>query len=430
MKLPTWMKRGQSKLEVLQGQVKALENEFGINMLAKKYAGETVTVDSSMGLDIVYSCIRDKSESIGQLPAIVKRNGAAITRGKREHRILTQRPNEFQTMQDFVEMFVTTMETTGNFYALPVYNKYGSLAEIIPFFHQRGVRPSTDLNGRIYYTYSTNDGKPAVVFSGKHLMHIKLNSLNGYEGLSPISSAARTIGVAISQEVYLDSLMADGAMSKGILTTDQVFSDENATKRVKTQWAQSTGGARKAGGTPVLEYGLKYQPIGISPADSELIKQRVFSRIQICAIHRVPPSRVGVVEAQKFKNTEENNKSYLRDSLIPLITKLESAMNFILPDDLLWVLDTSKFARGDRKSMAEALALELKSGAISIGEFREGMDRDRVEGDDVHAIDTNNLTFGLLTDIPKLQEQARLDAQAATTKPDDTDNPDEESTDE
>lgn len=421
------MKPGQSKIDALEGKVKALENEFGIDLLTKKYAGETVTVKSSLELDIVYACIRDKSESIGQLPAIVKRNGARLTRGKREHRILAQRPNEFQSMQDLIEMYVTSMECRGNFYALPVYNKYGSLAEIVPFIRQENVRTDIDVHGRIYHTYTTNDNKPKIVFAGKQLMHIKLNSLNGYLGMSPISSAARTIGVAISQEEYLANLMESGAMPKGLLSTDQVFTDENAIKRIKTQWQESTGGARKAGGTPILEGDLKYQSMSISPADSELIKQRVFSRIQLCAIHRVPPSRVGVVEAQKFKNTEENNKSYLRDSLIPLITKLEGAFNYILPDDLEWSLDVSKYARGDRKSMVEAAAIELKSGAISINEFRVDMDRDEVEGGDVHAIDTNNLTFGSLTDIPKLQEQARLDAQAATNKPD---NQDEESTDE
>ena len=416
-----WFTSKSVKSELLEtkGLLSKYENEFGIPMFGSNntHAGVNVTPITAIDTDIVYTCIRDKAESLGQLPLSVKRSGKKLERGSREHRIFSMKPNDYMTTQDLLEMYVTNIELYGNFYMLPVLNKFGNIAELIPFRFQTNIRPSMDTNGRVYYTYSTNDGKPNITFAGNSLIHIKLNSLNGYEGLSPISAAAMTIGVAVSQEKHIASLMEKGARPSGVLTTDAIFKDGAAIQRLKDEWGKTHGGAGNSGKTAVLENGLKYQAMGLSPADSELIKQRVFSRIQICGVFRVPPSRVGVVEAQKYNSLEENNKSYLRDSLVPLITKFENALNNILPTSLSVEVDVRQYTRGDRKSQAESIAAEIKTGLISLNEGREDLGRDNVDGGDVFAIDTNNLTFGLLTDIPKLQAAALERENTANEKP-------------
>lgn len=397
----------------LKNQVTSYQNEFGINIKPNIHAGEVVTIKSAFGLDTVYSCIRDKAESIGQLPVIVKRNGKKLGRGNRDYRILAQKPNDYMTMQDLLEMFVTCIEARGNFYMYPLFNKYGNLSQLIPFRYQENIVPNMDSFGNVYYTYVTNDGKPNITFAGGNIAHIKLNSLNGISGLSPISTTASTYGIAIAQESHLESLMSESAMPKGVLHTDNVFDDDNVVKRLGEQWSENYGGARKSGKTPILEHGLKYQPIGLSPADSELIKQRTFSRLQICSIFRVPPQRMGIIEAQKFKTLEETNKSYLKDSLVPLITKFENCINGMLPDSLVFEIDVNKYSRGDRPSMVKSSKDEFSTGAISMNEMREDLGREPIEGGDVHAIDTNNFTFGKLTDIEKLQEENRMLARSA-----------------
>jgi len=410
----SWFKN--TKVADLEAKLHKLESEFGIVIHSKNFAGINVNQQTALKSETVYTCIRDKAESIGQLPIIVKRNGKIVEKTTREYRILALKPNDFQTMQDFVEMYVTCMETTGQFFAYPVYNKYGNLAELLPLRHQNNVRANMDTYGRVYYTYTTNDGKPITTFAGGELMHIKLNSLDGLNGLSPISAAARSIGISISQEQHLSSLMEKGSMTQGVLTTEAVFKDPTALQRVKDQWAESYGGSRNNGKTPLLEGGLKYQALSLSPVDSELIKQRTFSRIQLAGIFRVPLSRVGITDAQRYNSVEENNRAYLRDSLIPLMTKLEAGISGLSNNVYTIEFDVKQYIRGDRKSQVEAIGSEIKLGLISIGEGREDLGRERKEGDDVHAIDTNNLTFGTLTDIPKLQAAAQAQA-AAKPKP-------------
>ena len=102
---------------------------------------------------------------------------------------------------------------------------------------------------------------------------------------------------------------------------------------------------------------------------------------------------------------------------VALITKFENALNNILPTSLAVEVDVRQYTRGDRKSQAESIAAEIKTGLISLNEGREDLGRDNVDGGDVFAIDTNNLTFGLLTDIPKLQAAALARENTANEKP-------------
>ena len=400
----------------------------GFSMLNKKHAGVTVTPQVALAHDTVYACIRDKAESIGQLPVNLYKKGKKQLSG-REVRIFTKQPNDFQTIQELLEMYESCLELYGNFYALVVRNDLGSIYEILPFIDQQSVRPDVDLNGNVYYRYVTNDHKIGMEFAGGDIIHIKLNSVNGFVGMSAISYGARSIGVAISQEVHLASVMEDGALPSGVLEMEGTFSDQAAIDRFQKDWREKYGGAMNSGKTPMLEYGLKYKPLQISPADAELILQRQFSREQICALLRVPVDRVGGASSAKQKDVEQSNTAYMRDSLMPLITKFENAINLKLPAGTEIRIDEKGFIRGDRKSQVEVLSAEFKTGAISMNELRKGMDREPIEGGDYHAIDTNNFTFGALTDIPKLQEEARALAMAGAQKPNDKPDDEPESSD-
>lgn len=384
----------------------------GFNLLSRIHAGVKVTPETALAHDTVFACVRDKAETIGQLPVKLTRTRSDGSKEKvtsgREFKKFTQRPNDFQTMQEFIEMGVATMELKGAFYAYILRNKHDNITEILPFRYQTGVNPAYDTYGNVYYTYTTNDGKPQMVFANRDIFVIRNFTLDGITPCSSIYYGARSIGLAISQEEYLAALMENGAMPLGILHTDNIFKDDNAIERLKGEWSNYSG-KKNAGKTPVLENGLKYQAMSISPADTQLVLQRNLSREQICAMLRVPQRRVGVPITGTQRDVGEDNKDYMQNSLIPIITKIENAFNYALPDTLNMKLDETGFLRGDLKSTAEAAHEVVKSGLGSINEGREILGWEPKEGGDVHAIDTNNLTFGELTDIQRIQrERQRL----------------------
>ena len=397
-----------------------------------KSAGVTVNTTTAMQHATVFACIRDKSESIGQLPVRLFRmqaDGTEIEIKKgREFRIITKQPNDFMTMQDFLQMYVTCRETYGKFYAYVVRNDRGSIAEIIPFRHQGNVTPQMDMNGNLYYTYVTNDNKPKMAFAGGDVMHIKGNTLDGFTGLSPISYNAGAIGLGIAQENHTSNLMKNGAMPKGLLETPDVFKDPAAATRLREEFDDRYAGTENSGKTVLLEGNLKFNALTISPADSELLLSRQYSQQQICGVFRVPPRRIGASTVAKQADIEQENKDYYVNSLMPQVVSFEYAMNIITPDNIRVQVDERGFTRGDLKSQVEGLGKAFSLTAITMNEFREGIGYQPIEYGEYHAIDTNNITLGTLDQVQGLQEEQRAIAlsssqqaeKPAEEKPDET----------
>ena len=128
--------------------------EFGFNVL-DKFIGNGMTENKAMKIEAFYSCVRDKAETIGQLPIKLyktSRMTRELVLQGRNHRLFTQRPCDYLTMQQFLEMLVACYEINGAFYAYIERNDRGVVMDIIPFANQRNVQPMMDVNGQVYYT--------------------------------------------------------------------------------------------------------------------------------------------------------------------------------------------------------------------------------------------------------------------------------------
>lgn len=391
---------------------------FGGMFNRNKHAGVDVNYNTAMQHNDVYTCVRIKAESLGQLPVKLYRSEdgtrrTEITSG-REHTIFTQRPNEYQTWQEFIETYVTSLELIGHFAAEIKRNRFGNVYSIVPFKFQNNVQSSMNSEGQVYYTYSTNNGKGHVetqTYLQSDILFLKSFTLDGYSGISTVSQCALAIGTAIAGEQHSAALFENGAMPMGVLQTDESMGDdEEAIQRLRQQWQELHSGSKNSGKTAILEYGLKYQPLTMTAVDSQLLEQRKFSREQIAGMFRVPLSLLQASTGMTYNNVEQNNLAFFRDALMPLAYKLELNINLILPESHYIKLDEKAFVRGDRKALVDTVKAEIEAGLCSVNEGRMELGRDPVEDGDVFAISTNNITFGKYSELPSYSEQ-----QAAST---------------
>jgi len=393
--------------------------------ISNNFAGIAVTPDSAIRHNDVYTCVRIKSEALGQIPILLYRQQDnikyQITSG-REFNIFTLRPNPYQTWQDFTEMYVAALELRGNFFAEIKRNKYGNVYEIVPFRYQGSVAVNMNSYGQVYYTYGTNGlkaGTEVRSFSPSSILHVKLNSLDGYKGMSPISYAAQTIGSAIAGETHAANLFTNGARPSAVLETDQSFGDDfEIVERLRTQWNDLHKGASNAGKTAILENGLTYKSIQMSAVDSQLIEQRKFSREQLSSIFRVPIHMLNAAAGMKYNTIEQNNISFFRDALMPLATKLENAINPILPNSHIIKFDQKSFIRGDRSSQVKNVKTEIAMGTMSINEGRIELGQEPIDGGDVYVIATNNATYGTWDNLDKIQQANNGNLVSTNINPD------------
>lgn len=381
--------------------------EFGFNVL-DKFIGNGMTENKAMKIEAFYSCVRDKAETIGQLPIKLyktSRMTRELVLQGRNHRLFTQRPCDYLTMQQFLEMLVACYEINGAFYAYIERNDRGEVMDIIPFANQRNVQPMMDVNGQVYYTYSTNDGKPVIHAYPEDLFIVSMFSTDGYRPTRPIQSCARLLGIADAQDEAYQSLQTDGIMSQMALKTEQLFKDPNAAERLREDMKKMRG-AKGASHIPVFEQGLTPISLRLTPKDSELLGNKEFTVNRICRMTRVPPHRVGIASDPGTKSTAaELDEAYMRDSLNPILVKVEYAFNALLPDGLRIEFNRKSFYAGSPWRLVEAVEREVKGGLASINEGRIDLGRETIEGGDVFAIDNNNVTYGLWTDIKEIQAQ-------------------------
>jgi HK97 family phage portal protein len=411
--------------------VKASSGAITVDMLAD-HLGNNFTPEKAFNIETFYSCVRDKAETIGQLPVKLyetsRDNGRKRIMQGRTHRIFTQRPCEYMSMQSFLEMIVASYESNGAFYALPERNDRGSVMGFIPFANQRNVTPNMDVNGNVYYTYTTNDGKPVFAGYSEDLFIISMFTLDGYTPERPIKRQARLLGIAEAQDETYKNQTVDGITSQMALSTDQLFSDENAQERLREDFKKARGPQGKKH-IPIFEQGLKPVSLSLSPKDAELLGNKQFTTNRICRMTRVPVHRVGVETGKSNSATlTELDEAYMRDSLNPILTKIEDEFNRHAPESYNVEFNRKQFYAGSPHRLVEAVEREVKGGLATVNEGRIDLGRETVEGGDVFGIDSNNVTYGLWTDLPKIQEQlyGRANNQGQNENTDDQGNSDEE----
>ena len=412
-------KKGKSGFPKLRTKTYSLE-ELG------RQLNRTITETGALQIEAFYSCVKDASETVGQLPVRLyetdKTGGRKQIRGGRTHRIFTQQPCEYLPMQGFLEMLVTSLKVRGAFYAYKQRNDRGNIMAIIPFRNQNNVHPAMDVHGNVYYTYSTNDHTVGQPYMVDELFIIKGTTLDGYTPIHPVYAQATLLGIADAQDDSYKALQTDGITAQMALSTDGLFNDVDARQRLKDDFAKLRG-AEGHKEIPIFEQGLKPISLKLTPQESEMLAHKGFTVNRICAMTGVPPHRIAQGDGKHTKGViPELDEAYMRNNLNPILRKVETAFNKMLPDGIEIEINRKAFYQGSPWRLIEAVEKEVKGGLATINEGREDLGRERVEGGDVFAVDNNNVTYGTWEELPGIREQI-YNAQAAKPKPVGEDNP-------
>lgn len=387
---------------------------YVISGYTEKHAGVDVNFDSAMRHADVYTAIKIIAESISSIPMELYRiDGSGVkekvSAGNRYRKILCEKPNDYMTSQELIEYLITALLLRGNSFLHIVENNLGTLMELVPLRYFNAVNLEMDTHGIPYATWATNDAKTMTSYAPLYkdnLFHIKLQTVDGFRGLSPIYQMAENIGVAIAEKRHTSKTFENGARLSGVLSTEDTL-DEDAAGRLNDNWNAAYGGPNNTGKVAVLEHGLKYESITMSNHDAQLLELMNFSREQIAAMYRLPVQMLNSTDAQTYNNVEQNQLQFLKGCLMPLITRLEHNFNLILPDNLIVKFDTTQFTRGDISTQATVAESLIKNGIISHEESREMFDYAPNNDDGTFVIQSNNYTWGKWSELEEMKAMER-----------------------
>jgi HK97 family phage portal protein len=289
-------------------------------------------------------------------------------------------PNDYQTRSDFLMNLVRSLYLDGNAYALALRNNRFEISSL------HGMNPrmcrAQAFNGEIYYELGGNSVVDGLIASydldpdmlravpARDVLHVKLNSIcDVLHGETPLAAAG--LAVAANNAILTQSIsfFANQSRPSGILSTDLKL-DKSKMDELRRLWDEKSVGLN-AGSVPILQAGLKFQPIAIPAKDTQAVEALKLNDAQIAQVFRVPLAIVGS-EQQPMGSTEALMNFWIAGGLGFALDRVELAFDklFGLPANEYSELDSSVLLRSNLKDKIEAFARGTIGGIYSPNEAR------------------------------------------------------------
>lgn len=347
-----------------------------------------ITNDTALQLSSFWACIKIISETVAGMPIRFYRVNSDGTRtldtSHELMRLLNKGPNRWQTGIEYLNTITMSMAMEGNQYSLKQIGAGGRLIGLVPLMaSQMEVRLLAD--GAKVFMYS--NGKNTVAYAEQSIWHTMLMPSNAVVGLSPLRYAARALGIATSAEDRVGTLARNGFKPTGVLMFDKILTD-GQREQIRAQFSDLQEGQ----GDPlkVLEAGMAYQQISLSPKDAQLLETRRFQIEDIARFMGVPSVLINDTEAGTVwgSGIQQIVEGFYKFGIRPYLERYEASIqkNLLSPEDRANIeveFDFSSLLRGDETARIKNGAAAVSGGLKSINEARKILDGSpAVEGGD------------------------------------------------
>jgi HK97 family phage portal protein len=329
---------------------------------------------AALRLPAVLACVRLLAESASTLPLRVYQgtgpNRVPVTGGLSQ---LLERPSPGTTTPNFVASLVAHMAMQGEVFVGKFRNAEGQIEQLAMLPPDR---VSVELVGGFpIYTLSLEGG--TTEHSTYDILHLKMISLDGIRGISPLHHAREALGLAAATQETASSLFSNGAIPRGVLAVNAAGADgEELRQNLSDGFKERHGGPRNAGRVAVVDAAaVTYSGVGLSPADAELIGQMKMNDAAIARAFRVPASKIGAETGSSltYSTVEGDTLDFIRFTLSPYLVVIEAGLStdpdLALPDECV-EFDLAKFSRPDSLAAAQSAALGRQWGWLTADDVR------------------------------------------------------------
>lgn len=346
------------------------------------WSGETVTVDSALNLSTVWACTRAIAESSSMLPlSLNKRKGEdrVAVENHPLYRVLHDEPNEKMSDQEWREATTATCVLRGDGFGR-IIRRPGS-GEVIGIYPLPYDSVSLDDSRSLTYEIKTGNGVNNETFTVRpdkphDIFHLRGIGFNGLRGASIITMARQSIGAVQAADKYAAKYYAAGGRVPYLLKTEAKFRNDEERKQFREAWEAVYSGTDNFHKAPILEGGLEYQQIGLSPEDAQFLETRQFNIPEICRWFRISPHLVGDLSRATFSNIEHLAIEFVTHTLMAWLVRWEKAVYrcLLTPEEKAAGYyakhNVNALLRGDFQSRMAGYSQALQIGKNSIDEIR------------------------------------------------------------
>lgn len=348
-----------------------IQDRTGTTIIDRPRSGfktaKPVSFDSAMTLSAVFACVKILTESVATLPLqMFKLNSNGIRVQVKDHdviRLLYNKPNRYQTRVEFFEQLMLNL-VAGNAYIKKDYS--GKKLVSLQVINSGSVDPSIRDDGTPLYKCKL--GSKTVEYTDKEIWHIKLFG-TGFVGMSPIAYGAQSIGIGLAGSDKTSRLMSNGAKPTGAILTPKWLKKDQRDE-IRDEMDILVNG--DDGDMPVLEGGMTFEQISLTPEDLELIEIRKLAVEEACRYFGVNPILIFSTDSSTTwgSGIEQLVDGFHKFGLRPYLERIEeSARIHLLPrhewDDYEFEFKTKDLLRASYLERVKSNKDRILSGQAS-----------------------------------------------------------------
>ena len=290
---------------------------------------------------VAFRAMQMVASAAASIPFLLYHTGRVGKRELTSHPVLKllKRPNPAQSGNDFMQALFHFKMISGNAYVQSAAPKDAPPAELyllrpdrVQIIAGKNAMPAA-------YRYTVDDKyidfAVDKITGRSRILHLKnFHPTNDWYGLSPIEAAAYSIDQHNQASSWNQSLMQNGARPSGALVVrgeqGAGVLSEDQYNRIKLQIDEQFSGAANAGRPLLLEGGLEWKEMSLSPKDMDFIQSKYASARDIALAFGVPPQLLGIPGDNTYSNFQEARLALWEQTVLPLVNHMAEALNYWL----------------------------------------------------------------------------------------------------
>ncbi len=286
---------------------------------------------------VAFRCIREIAQSAAAAPLMLFQGEAELMR----HPVLDvlARPNPRQGRVAFLEGIITQLLIAGNAYVeavgervpIELWGLRADRMQVVPGRYGLPAAYEYKVGSQVKrWLADEMDGQSPIL----HLRHY--HPLEDWYGFSPLEAAARAIDQFNAAEEWNQALLQNGCRPSGALSIESRDGPLTLTPeqydRLKQELQEQYAGAANAGRPILLEGGLKWTDMMLSPKDMDFLNAKYAAARDIALAFGYPPMLLGIPGDNTFSNQKEARLALWEQTILPLLDFVLDGLNqWLLP---------------------------------------------------------------------------------------------------
>lgn len=342
-----------------------------------------VTELTALGVSAVWCAVKVISEAVGSLPLIVYQKQPNDGRRRADdnplYTLLHDSPNPEMTRNVFFEVLMSHALLHGTFIAEIERDKAGNPIAFWPINPQYVQTLRNTNSGELLYRVTLpmgvvgnpQDGGKPVILRQSDVLAVPGISPDGSAGYALLQIARDNIGFSIAADRFGASYFGNSARLGGMLTTPNRLSDEGRDN-LKKSFRLENSGVDNSGHTPLLEEGLKYEPLTYKDDAGLYNTTRQFQVTEVARLFNISPVKLHELGRATWSNLSVLNTDFYITTLRPWLEKIESELERkLMPGtDYYCEFLADSILRGDTTTRYAAYKVGIDAGFLHPDEVR------------------------------------------------------------